>query len=187
MQILGLVLGVTQIFVFLDTSMLVSPMQNCSVGSLSPHEDPTRIVLRRSGIISVVCLILAPGNTIDLQDIFNTSKIPETFSYPPLLPLAQDTKVLLSMSIILFSADATPSLLDSVLRRALFSFEFSSQQVTMAGRRSLVTYDDGDEWLPRATQPRRGRRHTRTDVRQLAPTKLYLKQVSHAIVSSHKF
>ena len=120
----------------------------------------------------MVCLILAPGNTIDLQDIFNTSKIPETFSYPPLLPLAQDTKVLLSMSIILFSADATPSLLDSVLRRALFSFEFSSQQVTMAGRRSLVTYDDGDEWLPRATQPRRGRRDTRTDVGQLAPTKL---------------
>ena len=42
--------GVTQILVFLDTNMLVSPMRNCGVGGLSQCVDPTRMVLRRSGI-----------------------------------------------------------------------------------------------------------------------------------------
>ena len=45
-----LVLRVTQMLAFLDTNMLVSPMQNCGVGSLSQLKDPTQIVLHRSGI-----------------------------------------------------------------------------------------------------------------------------------------
>ena len=43
-------IGVTQILAFLDTNMLVSPTRNCGVGDLSQHKDPTRMVLRRSGI-----------------------------------------------------------------------------------------------------------------------------------------
>ena len=43
-------LGVTQILAFLDTNMLVPPTRNCGVGGLSQREDPTRMVLRRSGI-----------------------------------------------------------------------------------------------------------------------------------------
>ena len=49
-QILGLALGETQILAFLDTNMLVSPMRNCDIGGLSQSQDPTRMVLRRSGI-----------------------------------------------------------------------------------------------------------------------------------------
>ena len=43
-------LGVRQILAFLDTNMLVSPTQNCGVGGLSQRQDPTQMVLRRSGI-----------------------------------------------------------------------------------------------------------------------------------------
>ena len=50
MQILGLALGVKQILAFLDTNMFVSPKRNCGVGGLSQRQDPTRMVLRRSGI-----------------------------------------------------------------------------------------------------------------------------------------
>ena len=46
----GFALGVTQIFAFLDTNMLVSPTQNSGVGGLSQRQDPTQMVLRRSGI-----------------------------------------------------------------------------------------------------------------------------------------
>ena len=49
-QILGLASGVMQIFMFLDTNMLVYPTQNYSVGGLSQRQDPTPTVLRRSGI-----------------------------------------------------------------------------------------------------------------------------------------
>ena len=35
-----------QILVFLDTNMLVSPTQNCGVGGLSQHKDPTQILRR---------------------------------------------------------------------------------------------------------------------------------------------
>ena len=49
-QILAFALGVTQILAFLDTNMLVYPMQNCGVGGLSQREDQTRMVLHRSGI-----------------------------------------------------------------------------------------------------------------------------------------
>ena len=38
------------ILALLDTNMLVSSMQNCGVGGLSQREDPTRMVLHRSGI-----------------------------------------------------------------------------------------------------------------------------------------
>ena len=50
MQILGLVLEVTQIFAFFGTNMLVYPTQNFGVGGLSQHQDPTPMVLRHSGI-----------------------------------------------------------------------------------------------------------------------------------------
>ena len=49
-QILGLTFGVMQILAFLDTNMLVSPTRNCGDGGLSQIEDPTGMVLRRSGI-----------------------------------------------------------------------------------------------------------------------------------------
>ena len=49
-QILAFALGVMQILAFLDTNLLVSPMRNCGVGGLIQCEDPTRMVLRRSGI-----------------------------------------------------------------------------------------------------------------------------------------
>ena len=42
--------GVTQSLAFLDTNMLVYPMQNRGVGGLSQHEDQTQLVMRRSGI-----------------------------------------------------------------------------------------------------------------------------------------
>ena len=42
---LGFALGVTQVLAFFDTNMLVSPMQNCDVGGLSQHKNPTRMVL----------------------------------------------------------------------------------------------------------------------------------------------
>ena len=49
-QIFGLALGVTQIFAFLDTNMLVYPMQNCGTRDLSQCQDPTPMVLHCSGI-----------------------------------------------------------------------------------------------------------------------------------------
>ena len=49
-QVLGLALGVTQILAFLNTNMLVYPTGNCGIRGLSQHEDPTQMVLRRSGI-----------------------------------------------------------------------------------------------------------------------------------------
>ena len=49
-QIFGLALEVTQIFVFLDTNMLVYPMQNCGTRDLSQCQDPTPMVLHCSGI-----------------------------------------------------------------------------------------------------------------------------------------
>ena len=48
-QILGLASGVTQIFAFLDTNMLVSPMPNSDIGGLD-HRRPNSKMLRRSGI-----------------------------------------------------------------------------------------------------------------------------------------
>ena len=39
-QILGLALGETQILVFLDINMLVSPRQNCGGGGLKPTPGP---------------------------------------------------------------------------------------------------------------------------------------------------
>ena len=39
-QFLGLASGETQIFAFLDTNMLVSPMQNCSVEGLDQRKAP---------------------------------------------------------------------------------------------------------------------------------------------------
>ena len=50
MSILAFALGVMQILAFLDTNMLVSQTQSCGVGGLRQREDPTRMVLRRSGI-----------------------------------------------------------------------------------------------------------------------------------------
>ena len=50
MQILGLALGETQILPFLDTNILVSPMQDCGIGGLSQRQDPKQMVLGRSGI-----------------------------------------------------------------------------------------------------------------------------------------
>ena len=52
-QILAFALGVTQIVVFLNTNMLVSPTRNCGVGGLSQCEDPRRMVLHRSGIKAI--------------------------------------------------------------------------------------------------------------------------------------
>ena len=49
-EILGLASGVKQIFLFLDTNMLVSPTQTSGVGGLCQRQDPTPMVLRRSGI-----------------------------------------------------------------------------------------------------------------------------------------
>ena len=49
-QILGMASGVTQIFAFLETNMLVSPTQNSGVGGISQRQGPTPVVLRRSGI-----------------------------------------------------------------------------------------------------------------------------------------
>ena len=46
-QILGLASGV---FAFSDTNMLVSPRLKCGVGGVSQRQDPTPMVLRRSGI-----------------------------------------------------------------------------------------------------------------------------------------
>ena len=46
----GLALRVAQILAFLDTNMLVSQTRNCGVGGLSQCEDPSRMVLRHSGI-----------------------------------------------------------------------------------------------------------------------------------------
>ena len=43
-------IGVMQILAFLDTNMLVSPTRNCGDGGLSQCEDPTRMLLHRSGI-----------------------------------------------------------------------------------------------------------------------------------------
>ena len=37
-------------FTFLDTKMLVFPMRNCGVGGVCQRQDPTQMVLRRSGI-----------------------------------------------------------------------------------------------------------------------------------------
>ena len=45
----GFPLGVTQILVFLDTNMLVSPKRNCGVGGLS-QRIARQMVLHRSGI-----------------------------------------------------------------------------------------------------------------------------------------
>ena len=49
-QIFGLAMGIRQILPFLDTDMFVSPMRNYGNGGLSQRKDPTRMVLRRSGI-----------------------------------------------------------------------------------------------------------------------------------------
>ena len=40
-QILAFALGETQILVFLDTNMLVSPTRNCGVWGLSQSENPS--------------------------------------------------------------------------------------------------------------------------------------------------
>ena len=50
MQTLGLASGVTEIFAFLDTNMLVYPTQNSGVGGLSKRQDQMPMILRRSGI-----------------------------------------------------------------------------------------------------------------------------------------
>ena len=50
MEMLCFALGVRQILAFLDTDMLVYPTQNCGLGGVSQCQDPTRMVLRRSGI-----------------------------------------------------------------------------------------------------------------------------------------
>ena len=44
-QILGLASGVTQIFAFLDTNMLVSPTRNSGVGDLDQSKAPMRTFL----------------------------------------------------------------------------------------------------------------------------------------------
>ena len=57
-----LVLGVTQILVFLDTNMLVSLTRNCGIGGLSHREDPTRMILRHSGIKALIAFAELKNN-----------------------------------------------------------------------------------------------------------------------------
>ena len=52
MQILGLVSGVTQIFAFLDTNMLVYPTQNCGIGFVSQWNIGFRLPLVLIGVLA---------------------------------------------------------------------------------------------------------------------------------------
>ena len=49
-QISTLMLGVIQFFAFLDTNICRYPQREIDVGGLSQHQDPTQMILHRSGI-----------------------------------------------------------------------------------------------------------------------------------------
>ena len=65
---LGLALGVTQILGFLDTNMLVCPTRICGVGGLSQCKDPTRMVLRHSGIYVLECSLNTVVFRVQISD-----------------------------------------------------------------------------------------------------------------------